>query len=297
MKRVSWIACCAVLVASGAGPVAAQPISVQVTGHITQWQDNTGLLGPYLIAAPQSVTATYTYDPSGPVTPMGGGQYSLPASSASIVVNVGPFTFQTGPASGIQARITQGVAGANWGQAEFQGYQNPPLPNGLAVDLIDINFNDPSAQWPASYSLPDGAPNLASYTYSQITVAGPWTSTGYFQIMAQIDSVQLLPPAVEVSPKSGSFISQQHFDAAVLLPLGGAPMATVQASVGGTPVAFSYPGTCRLATPTSSGRAAVLCPGADAALGSFQGVTQIDWVITLTDGGSFTQSVQWNMVR
>ncbi|HEY6922630.1 MAG TPA: hypothetical protein VI653_04115 [Steroidobacteraceae bacterium] len=295
MKKMLWIACCALLAASSAATVSAQPISVQITGHITQWWDSTGLVGPYLSS--QTVTATYTYDPSGPVIPVGGGQYTLPAGSSSIVVNAGPFVFQTGGASVMQARIMQGVPGNTWGQAEFQGYQNPSLPNGLSVDLIDINLMDPSGQWPSSYSLPDGVPNLASYANSQVMLMGSMPTAGNYQIMAQIDSVQLLPPAIEVSPKTGTFIPQQHFDAAVLLPLGGAPVATVEASVGGTPLALSYPGTCQLATPTSSGRAALLCPGADAAMAAFQGITQIDWRVTLADGSSLTQSVQWNLIR
>jgi hypothetical protein len=272
------------------------PSVCTVTGHVVQWQDNTGLIGPYL---PPSalVTATYTYDPSGPVTPIGPGQDSLPASSTSIVVTIGQFTFQTGPASSMEAQITQGVPGSTWGMVLLQGYQNPALPNGVAVDFIGINFLDPTGQWPTSTLLPAGAPNLTSYANSQIVIMGPNTTTGYFQITTQIDSVRLLPPAVEVSPQTGSFIPQQHFDAAVLLPLSGAPVATMQASVGGNPLALNYPGTCQLATPTSSGRSALLCPGADAALASLQGVTQIDWQVTLTDGSSFTQSVQWNLIR
>jgi hypothetical protein len=107
-----------------------------------------------------------------------------------------------------------------------------------------------------------------------------------------------LQPAIEVSPSAGSFLPQQHFDAAVLLPLGGAAVvATMQASVGGTALALNYPGTCQLATPFNSGRAALLCPGADAALTSLQGITQIDWLVTLSDGSSYTQSVQWNLVH
>lgn len=184
-----------------------------------------------------------------------------------------------------------------WGMARFQGLQNPPLSNGVAVNAIEVSIVDPAGQWPTSAQLPDGAPNLPSYTDSQIVVSGPSTSTGYFEITAQIESVQLLPPAIEVSPRAGSFIPQQNFDAAVLLPPGSAPVATMQASVGGNPLTLNYPGTCQLSTPTGSGRAALLCPAANTALGALQGMTQVDWQVTLTDGSSFTQSVQWNLVR
>jgi hypothetical protein len=93
------------------------------------------------------------------------------------------------------------------------------------------------------------------------------------------------------------FIRAQHFDAAVLLPTSGPQVATMQASVGGVLLALNYPGTCQLAAPTTSGRTALLCPGADTALLSLQGVTQIDWQVTLTDGSSLSQSVQWNLIR
>jgi len=38
-------------------------------------------------------------------------------------------------------------------------------------------------------------------------------------------------------------------------------------------------------------------PGADAVLAAYQGFTQVDWLVTLTDGSTFTQSVQWNSIR
>lgn len=296
MKLLSWIAGCTLLTGLGTGTSAAQPISVQVTGHLTGWQDNSGLLGPYL-PIPLTVTATYTYDPSGPAIPGGGNQYNLSSSSASIVLNAGPFTFQTGPASTLQARISQGVPGSYWGEVTFMGFDNPPLANGVSVSSIYISFLDPTAQWPTSSFLPTGAPPLTDFSGSQMSVSGVGPGNAFFQIMMQIDSVQLLPPRIEVSPQTGSFVPQQHFDAAVLLPLGGAPVATMQAIVNGNQLPLNYPGTCQLTTPTSSGRVALVCPGADAALASFQGITQVDWQVTLTDGSAFTQSVQWNLIR
>jgi hypothetical protein len=295
MKFLSWIAGCALLTGLGTGTLAAQPISVQVNGHVIGWQDNTGLIGPYLpLSVP--VTAVYTYDPSGPASQISYDQWSLTSSAASIVVNAGPFTFQTGPATRLQAVIDP--AANHFGQFALQGYSpNPPLPNGLTVDFIAVSFMDPTGQWPTSSMLPVAAPALTDFSQSQITVSGLLTQTGWFQITAQIDSVQLLPPKIEVSPQTGSFVPQQHFDAAVLLPIGGAPVATMQANVNGNQLPLNYPETCQLTAPTSSGRAALVCPGADAALASFQGVTQVDWLVRLTDGSAFTQSVQWNLVR
>jgi len=296
MKLLSWIAGFAVLTGLGTGTLAAQPISVRVKGHVTGWYDTSGLVGPYL-PVPLPVTATYTYDPNGTVIPSGGNQYSLSPTTASIVVNAGPFTFQTGPGSTLQARISQGVPGSYWGEFTIQGFQDPPLPNGANVSLIWISFLDPAAQWPTSGFLPTGAPNITDFSASQMALSGSGPGNSSFQITIQIDSAQLLPPQIEVSPQTGSFVPQQHFDAAVLLPIGGAPVATLQTSIGGNQLPLSYPGTCQLTTPTSLGRAVLVCPGADAVLAAYQGFTQVDWLVTLTDGSTFTQSVQWNSIR
>src|SRR5262249_11704344 len=160
---------------------------------------------------------------------------------------------------------------------------------------IRVDFYDLTGQWPTSDDPPDGAPMLASFEASQISVMGPPNENYYF-ISIAIDSVALLAGSAEVSPAAGTFLPQQHFDAAVLLPATSAPIATMQASVAGTPVALSYPGTCQLAPANTTGRPALLCPGADTALTSLQGVTQIDWLVTLTDGSLLTQSVQWNLI-
>jgi hypothetical protein len=295
MKHASWIACCTLCAGFGMGTAAAQPISVKITGHIVQLQDDTGLLSPYLPPT-TPITTTYTYDPSAPIIQTGYGQYTLPSSSASIVVNTGPFTFQTGQATRLQALVNPGTPGSASGSFSLQGYQNPPLANGLQVAFIGISLMDPTGQWPTSTALPVGAPGMTNFVYSQVIISGGGTGTSY-QITTEIDSVELLPPAIEVSPATGSFVPQQHFDAAILLPIGSAPVANMTASIAGVPLTFNYPGTCQLGAPTSSGRSALVCPGADSALLSFQGITQIDWQVTLTDGSSFTQSVQWNLIR
>jgi hypothetical protein len=70
------------------------------------------------------------------------------------------------------------------------------------------------------------------------------------------------------------------------LPDGGS-VSYMQANVNGNLLPLNYPGTCQLTTPTSSGPHWLVCPGADAALASFQGITQVDWQVTLTDGRAF----------
>jgi hypothetical protein len=232
-------------------------------------------------------------------SPRGGGDnnhYAPPATQTNIVVNIGPFTFQTGSTSQFYVTVTPPGSKGIEGILAIDAINNPPLANGSPVDHISIDFMDTTGQWPTSAAPPAGAPSLGSFADSQISVEGP-VNQNYYQIVVQVDSVALVPPAIEVSPTAGSFLPQQHFDAAVWLPTTGAPVATMQASAAGTPLALNYPGTCQLAPPNSAARPALICPAADAALTSLQGLTQIDWQVTLTDGSSFTQSVQWNLTR
>jgi hypothetical protein len=103
-------------------------------------------------------------------------------------------------------------------------------------------------------------------------------------------------PALTISPASSSFTAQQSFDAVLLLS-AQIPITSMQASVGGTPIALSYPGTCQLGAANNAGRASIFCPGASAALATLGGgPVQVDWQVVLGDGSTLQQSVLWNLV-
>lgn len=295
MKQSASLVCCSLLLGLGVDGAVAQPVTVQVTGHVTQVIDDTGLIGLY-VAYSQPVTATYTYDTVEPTSPFywdpPTAVYAPPPTQTNFKVNAGPFTFLTGSSSQFQIQVGAGVPGSAYGLLWLDAYNNPPLSNGVTVDGIVFDFQDPSGQWPTSTAPPVSAPGFTNFVDSQLTVSG-----AYYQITIQIDSATLLPPALEIAPATGRFLPQQHFDAAVWLPAAGAAISTMQASVGGVAVALNYPGTCQLAPANSAAQPALLCPGADAALTSLQGLTQIDWLVTFADGSSVTQSVQWNLVR
>jgi hypothetical protein len=299
MKKSVGLACCSLLLGFGVESAMAQPVTVQVTGHIVGLSDSTNQIAP-LLTLFEPVTATYTYDTVEPISPYVYAYpsvvYAPPATQTNFTVNAGPFTFQTGSSSRFQVQVSAGVPNSMEGNLILTALGNPPLPNGIPVDDISFNFFDPTGQWPTSTAPPAGPPLLTSFANSQITVSGPMNQN-YFQVSIQVDSVGPIPPVVSISPATGRFLPQQHFDAAVWLPATGAAIATMQASVGGVALTLSYPGTCQLAPANSSAQPALLCPGADAALTSLQGLTQIDWLVTFADGSSVTQSVQWNLVR
>jgi hypothetical protein len=144
--------------------------------------------------------------------------------------------------------------------------------------------------------LPTGAPTLQQLNFSSSHVEG-YFNGGSWDFDAQIDSVQFVPPAIEVIPATGDILPQQHFDAALLLPFG-AQIATMQASVGGNAMPLSYPGTCQLVAPNSAWRAAILCPNVQFVLPPAGGATRpltILWQVGLTDGTQLSQTVQWTV--
>ena len=105
-----------------------------------------------------------------------------------------------------------------------------------------------------------------------------------------------LAPSLTISPASSSFVAQQNFDAVVLLS-SQIGVTSMQASVGGTPIALSYPGTCQLTAPNSAGRTGLICPNASAVLAALgAGATQVDWQVVLADGSTVQQSIIWNLV-
>jgi hypothetical protein len=163
-------------------------------------------------------------------------------------------------------------------------------PVGGQPAYVSFGFIDPNGQWPLDSNLPTGLPAPSTLAQSSIYITyGTFESS---TIKIQIDSVALAPPTLEVSPASGNFSSQQHFDAALLLPLGS-QVASAQASVGGTPVPnLSYPGQCTLVSNTTS-RTQILCPNASQALSP--GPTTVNWQATLTDGTVINQTVLWNL--
>jgi hypothetical protein len=289
MKTTSLIAC-SVLTAMAASIASANPITVKLTGHVTYVQDS-GYLGG-LVVLGQPVTATYTYDTSTPDVdsfPTSGWYNPTPAQGTSARIVIGATTFETAATSVYEARVITGPPASFSLWSQF----NQPLPNGTSVDVISFDFGNYSGGSSASDALPAGAPDLQLYTSRTMRVRGaPW---GAMEVRVGIDTAELVPPAIEVFPATGSFLSQQHFDGAVLLP-SGAQVASMQASVGGNPVSLNYPGSCQLLTPNLAGRPALLCPNAQAVLASSSGTTRIDWQVTLNDGTVYTTFVDWNLI-
>jgi hypothetical protein len=296
MKTAAWMLLGVLVLASAMESASATVITVNMTGHITGW--GFRLPDPLYnqVYPGQPVTASYTYDTAtGPFAP---AQYSPTLPPAAASVTLGPFTFQAfAPPPPYQgAAVSMYVAAPQSdGSSFYMNYYAHLLQGGAPVageeGYMSFLFADPNGQWPVDSNLPTGVPTPSTLAQSTIYVSyGPF---GYSNLSIQIDSVTLAPLTLEVSPASGNFSSQQHFDAALFLPIGS-QVASAQATVGGNPIAnLSYPGACTL-VPNTISRTQIVCPNASQALTQAQ--TTVNWQVTLADGTVINQPVTWNLV-
>lgn len=305
MKTAAFVLCLAVS-ALAAQTAAAKPLTVKLRGHVTGWSDSSGTNFGGQVTLWQVITLTYTYDTDAPdrnADPKMGYYYGFtqpPTPGGSLQVKVGSLVFESVPASPSFSILVQAAGAPNTiGEFGISSNQNQPVPPGgwgagNRVDSIYFHLTDPTNQFPTSDALPTDAPEVQRFGSGSIWVAGNDIDHS-FNIQAQIDSAEVVPPAIEVMPADGRFLSQQRFDAGVLLPIG-AQVYFAHASVGGNALPLSYPGTCQLAPPTSTGRTAILCPDAHTVLGTAAGAP-IDWQVELTDGTVLTQSVKWQLIQ
>jgi len=288
---------------------SAAVITVNITGHITGLSVDQPMANQMYPGEP--ITASYTYDTAtGPFLP---NTYHPNMPPANATVTIAPFTFQSilpppSTCCGTQPPLEVNVfpSTGNGSNVYINVGATQLLQDGVPLDspnfiLLSFGFYDPTGHWPADTSLPTGAPPLSDLTNSFISVWMPNVTSSQF-INIQIDSVALAPTTFEVSPASGNFLNQQHFDAALVLP-PGAQVSAAQASVAGNAVPYlSYPGQCTLVANTA-GQAGILCPNASQVInqpllpGQSPGPVPVNWQVTLTDGTAINKTVVWNLLQ
>jgi hypothetical protein len=281
MRKLVSLGLCTLAFAFGVSVASADVVTVNLTGHVTQVYDPSLAIS---VGAP--VTATYSYDTLTTLDPS--GYYHLASPPANVTVSVAGQIYQSQNDWSYLVQVTPNTPGT-FGSS-FNYFALAPESAGSSY-RISVSFNDNSGGWPSSAALPTTAPSLSTSLGGYIGV-NPLNSAGF---SIQIDTVTLAQ-SLTISPASSAFVAQQNFDALVLLS-SQIGITSMQASVGGTPIAFSYPGTCQLAAPNSTGRTALVCPNASAVLaGLGAGATQVDWQVVLADGSTVQQSVIWNLV-
>jgi hypothetical protein len=280
---------------------SADSITVNVTARVAGFQDYANALDGQ-VQIGQQISGSYTYatdltDHNASATV---GVYMPPPGQASTRLSVGSLVFESTSAPN-ESTFDIGVeagnpSGGGYSYFHLASRRNQPLPSGAEVEGIGIYFNDPSGHAPTSDVLPTDAPDLDDFPERYIVLEGYLGEGGLYSVMAVIESVELVPPqAIEVSPATGSFLSQQRFDAALLLPAGSS-IASMQASAGGNPLPLAYPGTCQIAPLNSANRPAILCPDAHTVLPATGEPIQIEWSVELTDGTIVDELVRWTLV-
>ncbi|WP_129775623.1 hypothetical protein [Peristeroidobacter soli] len=292
MKKAALFVSGLLLSVLASAPAMAEVVRVKVVARVIQAVDMQGALNGKIVPGSR-MNGTYVYNtntPNGSPTP-DIGQYHPYVNEARMRFAAGGFVFENvQPTQEIY--ISVGAEGpSSMGAFVMSSSDNKPLSNGTTVNDIRVEFFG-SGSVTQSTALPTVAPTLANYGTKEITITGPGLS--YF-ISADIEAAELIvADAVEISPAAGSFLPNQHFDAALTLPRNS-NVVNVIAKANGAPLPIGYPGYCSLVPPpNSAGRPAVLCPAADAVLPQAAGAP-IEWTVELSNGAILTETVNWTL--
>jgi len=292
MKRAVLFLSGLILSAFVSGPAAAEVVRVRVTARVSHISDTNNVLAGKVVIG-QRVNGLYVYNTNTPnQAPFPGfGDYRPYANEARVRFAMGSLVFESAqPTQGIGILVRAENGSGNPGLFNVMSSDNKPLADGTIVAQLQLLL-DGLGNVTQSVALPTVAPIVQTYGTRQIVVRAN-APTGSYIIDAQVEAAELvIPDAIVVTPASGTFVANQHFDAAVILPRNSV-VSTAQATVNGVPVGLSYPGTCQLQPQVGTGKPSILCPSADAAI-PVQPDSPIDWTVTLTNGTVYTESVTW----
>jgi hypothetical protein len=298
MKKTVLLLSGLLLSAFVSGPAAAEVVRVRVTARVTTLDDPNGRLAGKVIVG-QRITGTYVYNTNTPNRsphPDLSGEYLPFANEARVRFVVGGLAFESQqPTQSIRISIQSHTS--NVGYFGIVSADNKALADGTAIDYILIDFRG-AGSVTESTALPNVAPTLNPgpvfpfYFQRRLEIRASSTLGGY-NIIGDIEAAELIEAeAIVVSPASGTFAANQHFDASVILPRNTG-IFTAQATSNGVTLPLSYPGNCFAQGQVGTGRPSLLCPGADAVLSTIQPGASIVWTVQLLNGTTHTETVTW----
>lgn len=287
MKKAILLLSGLLLSAVVSGSAVAEVVRMRVTARVTNINDPSGLLAGK-VALGQRVTGTYVYNTNTPNVspdPQFIGEYYPYANEARMRFAVGGLVFESKqPTQGIDIRIFAQPGG--WGNFVMASRDNKPMIDGTSVHDIQMQL-DGNGNLTQSTALPTAVPVFRTYQTKRVSI-----NTSNYNIAADLEAAEIIvPDVVVVTPASGTFAANQHFDAAVILPRNSV-VSNAFATANGVPVPLNYPGSCQLQPQIGTGRPSLLCPGADSVL-SIHPTAQIEWRIELTNGTVHTETVNW----
>lgn len=293
MKRTALFVSGLLLSALASAPAMAEVVRVRLVARVTSVVDMQGLLNGKIVQG-QRLSGTYVYNTNTPnqsPTP-DVGQYQPYANEARVRFVSGGLVFESNqPTQQIFITVDAEEPGSD-GTFWISSFDNKPLSSGVMLNDIMVRFHG-FGSVTQSTALPAAAPTLADYTMKEVRITGSGLS---FMVMADIETAELVvADGIEVSPAAGSFLPNQHFDAALTLPRNS-NVVNVIAKANGAPLPIGYPAyNCTVVPPPSSvGQPAVLCPNADTVLPQAAGAP-IDWTVELSNGAILTESVNWTL--
>ena len=289
MKKAALLLGGLLLSAFVAVPAVAETVRVRVTARVSNLYDPGGLLAGK-VALGQRVTGTYVYNTNTPNTspfPDVSGEYRPYANEARMRFAMGSLVFESQqPTQGITISIGSQAKGGS-GHFIMASTDNKPTADGSFVNYIRMDLHG-MGNVTESSSLPTVAPIFRTYQPRSLSI-----STSNYNIDADLETAEIIvPDAIVVSPASGTFAANQHFDAAVILPRNAVVQTAQATTANGSWLPLNYPGSCQLQPQVGTGRPSLLCMGADAVL-DVQPGAPILWTVTLTNGTVYTETVNW----
>lgn len=292
MKKAALLLSGLFLSAFVSGTAAAEVVRVRVTARVSNISDSSNVLAGKVVVG-QRLNGLYVYNTNTPnVSPYPNmGDYRPYANEARVRFAVGSMVFESQqPTQGIGIFVRPQDGGIT-GMLNILSHDNKPLADGTNVYQMQLTL-DGHGNVTESVALPKVAPVLQQYVIKEVVI-GASAPGGMYMITAQIEAAELVvPDAIVVSPASGTFAANQHFDAAVILPRNSV-VANAHATANGMPLPLSYPGSCQLQPQVGTGRPSLLCPGADSAL-TFQPGAPIEWTVEMTNGTVYSETVNWD---
>lgn len=293
MKKAALLLGGLILSAFVSGPAAAEVVRVRLTARVSNLNDPGNVLAGKVVVG-QRVNGLYVYNTNTPnVSPYPNmGDYRPYANEGRVRFAVGSMVYESKqPTQGIGILIRPQDGGIT-GMFNILSNDNQPLADGTTVQHMQLVL-DGQGNVTESLALPKVAPVLQQY-FTKEVVIGANAPGGFYMITAQIEAAErVVPDAIVVSPASGTFAANQHFDAAVILPRNSV-VQHAQATANGMFLPLAYPGSCQLQPQVGAGRPSLLCPGADWALSNVPAGAPIEWTVELNNGTVYTETVNWD---
>ncbi|MET0498933.1 MAG: hypothetical protein ABW106_11785 [Steroidobacteraceae bacterium] len=265
---------------------------MRVGARVAEIQDSGNVLAGKIVLG-QRVTGTYVYNTNTPnLSPIPAlGEYRPYANESRMRFAVGSTVFEA-------AQPTQGTViylnadEFSNGQFLMRSNDNKPLASGALISDITLRIAG-QGNVTQSVALPTVAPDLAGYWTKEVVIDGTLGGNS-FHVRAVLETAELIvADALTVSPASGSFVANQRFDAALILPRNSS-ITSMRTTANGQWLPLSYPGSCQLRPQVGTGKPSLVCPSAEVVLGISAGAP-VEWTVELTDGTTLTETVDWDI--